>query len=65
VYVTTAASSPPPSTVADASAGTGTGTVVLGGSGVADPLGWWISVPGTAYVGSYSSNVMLTVASGP
>ena len=65
VHVTTAPSSPPPSTLADASPGTGTGTVVLGGSGSADPLGWWISVPATAYVGSYSSAVTLAVASGP
>ncbi len=65
VQVTTAGSSPPPSTVAAASAGTGTGTVVLGGSGAADPLGWWISVPGTAYVGTYSSAVTLAVVSGP
>jgi hypothetical protein len=65
VHVTTAGSSPPPSTVAAAAAGTGTGTVVLGGSGAADPLGWWISVPGTAYVGTYSSAVTLAVVSGP
>jgi hypothetical protein len=65
VPVTTAPSSPPPSTIADASPGTGTGTVVLGGSGSADPLGWWISVPATAYVGTYSSAVTLAVVSGP
>lgn len=65
VLVNTAASSPPATTVYAASAGTGTGTVTLGGSGAAHPLGWWLSVPATAYVGSYSSTLTLAVVSGP
>jgi hypothetical protein len=65
VLVSTAASSPPATTIYDAAAGTDTGTVTLGGSGAADPLGWWLSVPATAYTGSYSSTLTLAVVSGP
>jgi hypothetical protein len=65
VLVNTAASSPPATTIYSASAGTGTGTITLGGSGAAHPLGWWISIPPTAYRGSYSSTLTLAVVSGP
>jgi WxL domain surface cell wall-binding len=65
VAVTTAAASPPASTLYSASAGTGSGDVTLGGSSAEHPLGWWISVPATAHTGSYSSALTITVASGP
>jgi hypothetical protein len=63
--ITSAASSPPATTVYSAQAGTGIGLVALGGSAAVNPLGWWVHVPGYAYSGSYSSTVTVTVISGP
>ena len=65
VTIDTAASSPSPVTVYDAAAGSGTGTVTVGGSDMAHPLGWWALVPAAAYAGSYTSTVTLDLVSGP
>jgi len=65
VAIDTAASSPGAFTIYDASAGTGTGVVALGGPGSAHPIGWWIRVPALAYAGSYTSTLTLTLVSGP
>jgi hypothetical protein len=65
VAVDTAASSPPASTLYDASAGPGAGSITVSGSGAADPLGWSVLMPATAYAGSYTSIVTLTLAAGP
>lgn len=65
VSIDTAASSPPAFTLYDASGGTGVGAITVGGSGAAQPLGWWILVPASAYAGSYTSTLTLTLASGP
>jgi hypothetical protein len=51
--------------VGDAIPGTGVGNVQLGGSTSADPLGWWLNIPGTALSGSYVSNLTATISSGP
>lgn len=65
VAVTTAASSPSPVSVYEASAASGLGGILLGGSSAADPVGWWVKVPGNAYRGSYTSTVTVAIASGP
>ena len=65
VSIDTAASSPDAFTIYDASAGTGTGVVTLGGASATHPIGWWIQVPGSAYAGSYTSTLTLTLVSGP
>ena len=65
VAITTAASSPSAFTIYDTSAATGIGAVTIGGSAAAHPLGWWVSVPGSAYAGSYTSTITLTLVSGP
>jgi hypothetical protein len=65
VAVTTASSSPSPASVYTASAGTGLGGVALGGASAADPVGWWVNVPGNAWSGAYTSTVTVTIASGP
>ena len=65
VAIDTAASSPDAFTIYDASAGTGTGVVALGGAGATHPIGWWIQVPASAYAGSYTSTLTLTLVSGP
>jgi WxL domain surface cell wall-binding len=65
VAIDTAASSPDAFTIYDASAGTGTGVVALGGSSATHPIGWWIQVPASAYAGSYTSTLTLTLVSGP
>jgi hypothetical protein len=65
VAIDTAASSPDAFTIYDASAGTGTGVVALGGPSTTHPIGWWIQVPASAYAGSYTSTITLTLVSGP
>ena len=65
VAIDTAASSPDAFTLYDASAGTGTGVVALGGPSATHPIGWWIQVPASAYAGSYTSTLTLTLVSGP
>ncbi len=65
VAVTTAASSPSPVSVYVASAGSGLGATILGGSSSADPIGWWVNVPGNAWRGAYTSTVTVSIASGP
>ncbi|MGD0245798.1 MAG: hypothetical protein ABSB59_36490 [Streptosporangiaceae bacterium] len=65
VLMNTASSSPPSFTLYDTSPGTGVGQITLGGSSAANPIGWWMNVPGNAHQGSYTSTVRLTVVSGP
>jgi hypothetical protein len=65
VAIDTAASSPDAFTIYDASAGTGTGVVALGGPSATHPIGWWIQVPASAYAGSYTTTLTLTLVSGP
>jgi hypothetical protein len=65
VAVTTAASSPSPVSAYAASADSGLGGVLLGGTSSADPVGWWLDVPANARAGSYTSTVTVTIASGP
>ena len=65
VAVTTAGSSPSPVSVYEASADSGLGGILLGGSSAADPFGWWVKVPGNAFRGAYTSTVTVAIASGP
>lgn len=65
VAVTTAASSPTAVTVYDTAAATGMGAVQIGGSGTANPVGWWLNVPALAYAGSYTSTLTFSVISAP
>jgi hypothetical protein len=65
VAVTTAVSSPSPVSVYEASADSGLGGILLGGSSSADPLGWWVKIPGNAWHGAYISTVTVAIASGP
>ncbi|MGH3258146.1 MAG: hypothetical protein ACRDOU_22605 [Streptosporangiaceae bacterium] len=65
VAVTTAASSPSPVSIYAASADSGLGGILLGGSTAADPFGWWVKVPGNAWRGAYTSTVTVAIASGP
>ncbi len=64
VAVTTAAS-PTPVTVYDTSANSGMGSVQIGGSASANPVGWWLNVPATAYSGSYTSTLTFSIVAGP
>lgn len=65
VVITSAATSPAPSTVYDATAATGIGPVTIGGSTAANPVGWWVNVPGYAPSGTFSSTVTVSIVSGP
>jgi hypothetical protein len=63
IGITTAPAAPTPITIYDAKVNTGMGTVVIGGT--PNPVGWWVSVPGSASAGSYTSTITMTVISGP
>ena len=65
VAITSAAQSPAAVTVYAASAGTGVGPVTIGGAAAANPVGWWLNVPGNAQAGTYTSTVTISVVSGP
>ncbi len=62
VDVVTAATAPEASTIFSATAPTGVGSVLIGGTA---PVGWWLSVPGDVLAGTYTSTVDLNVVSGP
>jgi hypothetical protein len=62
VAVTTAATGPTPSILYTAAATSGLGSVLIGGT---TPVGWWITLPGNALAGAYTSTIDLAVASGP
>ena len=65
VAITTAATSPTPAEIYDAQTATGLGAITLGGASPASPAGWWVTVPGSAWAGTYTSTVTLAVVSGP
>jgi len=65
VSILTAASSPTLYKVYNATSGTGEGVMTIGGSSAANPIGWWVQVPASAYAGSYTSTVTLEAVSGP
>lgn len=65
VAITTAPSAPTSYVILSAAAGTGSGSFLVGGSTYADPVGWWVAVPPTAYAGTYSSTLTFAIGSGP
>jgi hypothetical protein len=65
VAITTAATGPTPVNIYDANALTGLGSITIGGSTAANPLGWWLNVPGNTLAGTYTSTVTLELISGP
>jgi hypothetical protein len=65
VAITTAASGPTPYVIYDADAGTGTGSIAIGGSASPGPVGWWLTVPGNTKPGTYTSTISMTVVSAP
>ena len=65
VAITTAATTPTAVKIYDAAATTGLGSVDIGGSAAANPVGWWVHVPGTATPGTYTSTVTISVVSAP
>jgi WxL domain surface cell wall-binding len=65
VAITTAASSPTAVTIYDASAGTGLGQVVIGGSAAANPVGWWVNLPADTVAGTYTSTITMAIVSAP
>jgi len=60
----TTASSPSVSTVYDTQASTGEGQMTIGSSS-ANPVGWWLNVPGNAYAGTYTTTCTVELISGP
>ena len=65
VQITTAASSPTAYVIYDANAATGIGSIAIGGSAAAAPVGWWLTVPGNTTPGTYTSTISMTVISAP
>jgi hypothetical protein len=62
VAITTATTA---SNIYDASATTGLGSVTIGGSSAANPVGWWLNVPANTLAGTYTSTVTVDIISGP
>jgi hypothetical protein len=65
VAITTAAATPTAFTIYDTSAGTGSGTIDIGGSTAANPVGWWLNMPANTPAGTYTSTITLELISGP
>jgi len=65
VAITTAASAPTIFVIYDANAATGIGSIAIGGSTAAAPVGWWLTVPGNAVPGTYTSTILMAVVSTP
>lgn len=65
VDIITAATSPTPSTIYATGTGSGLGSIMIGGSSAANPVGWWLNVPANTLAGSYTSTVTLAVVSAP
>ena len=65
VAITTAPSAPAAVRLYTSAAGTGRGSVRIGGSTASNPLGWWVRVPGDAHSGAYTSTITVAVVSGP
>jgi fibronectin-binding autotransporter adhesin len=64
--VTTALDATPlPSVIYEASGGTGLGSIDIGGSTAANPVGWWITTRPDTAPGTYTSTITLTLATGP
>ena len=54
-----------PAIIYTADATTGVGSIALGLASAGAPIGYWITVPGTALAGGYASTINLAVAYGP
>lgn len=54
-----------PVSIYNADAGTGLGSIVIGGATTANPIGWWINVPSNTIQGTYLSTVSLELIDGP
>ena len=61
----TTATAPTPTVVYEAAAASGLGSIDIGGSAAADPIGWWLAVRPDAAPGAYTSTVTIALASGP
>jgi len=64
VAITTAASTPTVYKIFDDAATFGMGSITIGLPG-ANPVGWWVAVPGNAVAATYLSTVTLEVISAP
>lgn len=64
VAVTTA-SSPTAVTIYDTAANSGLGNIQIGGSSATNPVGWWLSVPASAYAGTYTSTLTFSIVAAP
>ena len=65
VDVVTGGATPAPSIVYEAAGGTGLGSIDIGGSTAANPVGWWITTRPDTAPGTYTSTITLTLATGP
>lgn len=54
-----------PTKIFDSTADAGIGSVTIGGSGNANPVGWWLSIGKDVRAGSYSSLMTVAVNAGP
>jgi hypothetical protein len=54
-----------PVTIYNAAVSTGLGSIVIGGSATANPVGWWLNVPGNTQGGVYTSTIHLAIVTAP
>jgi WxL domain surface cell wall-binding len=52
-------------TIYDAAAGTGLGSIIIGGSTEANPVGWWLNVPANTLAGTYTSTITMAIVDAP
>jgi hypothetical protein len=54
-----------PYSIYQAAVGTGEGTITIGGSTSANPVGWWLKIPSNITQDVYTSTILLTVDAAP
>jgi hypothetical protein len=65
VNIITTAAGVTPFSIYQAAAGTGEGTITIGGSTATDPVGWWVVIPSDITQDVYTSTITLTVNAAP
>lgn len=65
VNIVTTGAGVTPYSIYQAAVGSGEGTITIGGSGHANPVGWWLIIPSNITQDVYTSTITLTVAAAP
>jgi hypothetical protein len=65
VPIPTATTSPPLVDIYETNTGTGEGSILIGGAGNPNPVGWWLHLPSNILFGTYTSTITMSVVAGP